>query len=104
MTDSEILEARDKAWERFIDFDAQELQPRYYKKKKGNKSEWINPFRSNEEREELLAELRRLREEWFQLTVECVRRGLPNIPQELVHKWIVVDTYDGKRMVRNEHR
>ena len=99
--DNALLKAREEAWISYVDFDCEVVIPRSYKHK-GKKSEFLHPWESNEERQEIFAELKMRRQKWYQLQVECAKRNLPQMSKEIVMRWKVISTPDGERHVKTD--
>lgn len=96
MTNEELLQARDAAWIKWVDWEHEEYFPRWYKKGKG----WINAWKGMDELREAQAFRKQLFKEWLALHFQCADLELPAMSTELRDRWKEVSTPNGRRYVR----
>jgi hypothetical protein len=100
VTDEELLEARDKAWIEFLDYEHQDWLPRFYKKRSKGANRLINPFDTLEERIAASDRRRELWWKWLQLEFAVSDRSLARISSDLLSLWKMETTEDGDRYRR----
>lgn len=91
-----VAEAYEAKWK----FQYEVIEPRFYKEKKGRKTEYINPWTSMKERIDAEAKHKELWDQWHVLYNEYIKRTGEIPPCPLLY--IEVQTPDGIRFKRVE--
>lgn len=89
----------EKAWEEVQVHQYEKIEPRFYKEKKGRKSEYLNGWTTIQERIEAETNQKKLWDNWLTLYQEYfkkygIRLGVPMLYREY-------ETPDGKRFKRS---
>lgn len=88
---NDLTKKRDKAWTDWQDYIYTEHKPRFYREKVGRKLEYVNPYKTIEQRIAAEEKMYAMYKEWARLDFICSAAELPRMDWDLYSRWVQKD-------------